>query len=281
MRSVRAFLVYEALLLLEVDETLFFAILLQRLLRGVGFLLLLLQPVSEPARGLGGGGEAEFQGLLDVELGQGVHGLGRERRLIGGEAQVDETAARHRLDRDPRPEGGHRRREKHAVAVEGRCGRLSEDAPLDALPRRHQGTSLEFDALLETQPLDDLLCQHPPAQKLVLCLVIVRPRLHHVHQFLVGEEVGRVAVDENLGGGLVDRARGVVVDDGDDHAQGEAGDQDPTALVHHGQVTPSVLQHDLLVHSTPLVQKIPTVVYPRSRLFARVSRRPLPLPGEI
>ena len=104
---------------------------------------------------------------------------------------------------------------------------------------------------LQLQPLDRALGERAPLQQLVLRLVVVHPALHELDELLVGQHVGRVAVDQDLRRRLVDGARRVVVEHGDREAHAEAGHHDPATLVQHRQVATGVLKDRLLGHRDP------------------------------
>ena len=66
---------------------------------------------------------------------------------------------------------------------------------------------------LQIQPLDCALGKRAALQELVLSLVVVHPALDHLHEFLVGQDVGGIAIDEDLRRRLVNGPRRVVVED--------------------------------------------------------------------
>ena len=150
----------EALALLLVHEPLALAVLLKRLLRGLDLGLLLLQPIGQPAGGLGRRRETQLERLLDVELREGVHGVGRDAWVVRAEAKVHQARARDRLDHHPRPERRDGRRKGDPIRVEGRRRRVAEE-PLHPLERAHHRPRRELAALLQLQPLDDTLRRGP------------------------------------------------------------------------------------------------------------------------
>jgi hypothetical protein len=142
-------LVDQALALLEVREAFLLAIGLKRLLRRLQLLLLLLDALPEPARGLARGGVAELERLLDIELGQDVGGVAGKLRIVGREAQVHEPAPRHRLHRDPGAECRDGWREGQPVVVDCDGGSPTQHPPLEALPGGEEGAGLKLRALLK------------------------------------------------------------------------------------------------------------------------------------
>ena len=227
----------EPLLLLLVHEPLALAVLLEALLRLLHLRLLLLQPVRQPAGGLGRRGEAQLESLLDVELGQAVDGIRRDARVVGAEVEVHEPRARDGLDLHSRTEGRGGGRQGYLAGIGIRD---TAEAALQPLPRAHHRTGGQLRRLLQSEPFDGPFRQGPAAQELVLRLQIVVPRLHQLHELLVREHVRGVSVDQDLGGGAIDRPCRVVVQDGHEQADRKAGDDEAAPLVQHSEVVSDV-----------------------------------------
>ncbi len=238
------------------DEPFLLAVLLERTLGRVDLRLLLLQSVREPAGRLGRRREAKLERLLDVELGERVHGARRHLRVVGAEVQVHEPRAGHRLHLDAGAERRGGGRQRHAARVDDGGRRLSEE-PLQALPGIHHRPGRELRMRLQIQPLDRALGERAALQELVLSLVVVHPALDQLDELLVGQDVRGIAIDQDLRRGLVDGARRVVVKDGDRQAEAERGQDDRATLVEHRQVLTRILQHCLLAHDTSPAEPSP------------------------
>ena len=175
------------------------------------------------------------------------------RRVVGVEAQVHETRAGDRGDLHARAEGRDRRRERDAARIDGRRRHAAEQ-PLHALEGAHHRPGRQLLALLETEPLDHLLGERASREELVLRLVVVRAALDELDQLLVREHVRGVTVDQDLGRRLVDGPGRVVVDDRDQQAHAQAGDDDRATLVQHREIAACVLENGLVAQmGTPLL----------------------------
>ena len=250
-------LVYHALPFLEVHQAFLFPIGLKSSLRHVQLRQLLLYPLPEPSCSLRRSRVAELERLLDVELRQGIGSLSRDLRVVGREAKVHKAATLNGLYHDPGPKSRYRRRQGHAVGVDRHRWDLAQKSPFKSFKRGKERSGLELRTLLQPEAFDGSLSQNPAVKKLILSLVVVGAALDHVHEFLGGQYVGSVSVNEDLNGGLVDRSRRVVVDYSDHQADADRGQYHASTLVQYREVSTRVLEDCSFVHeasySAPIV----------------------------
>jgi hypothetical protein len=174
----------DVLLVVERQRVLLLAILRQRLFAFLDPLLLVLELLVEPVEHPLRRAKLDFEVLAHVLVDQRVHRFGRELRILGGEGDVHQMAAAHRLDADAADERANQRR------LVGRLVRLRRlggcfRRPLDVPDRgrlqiaqrrdrrrRRRFRAVEFRHRLETQAAHDAAGEVAPLQDLVLRLVI-------------------------------------------------------------------------------------------------------------
>ncbi len=81
-------------------------------------------------------------------------------------------------------------------------------------------------------------------------LEVVRPPADGptIDQLLMGQNVGRPPVDQELRVRLIDRTRGVVMERGGEQAHGRAREDEATTLVEYDEVRPRLIEGHLIGH---------------------------------
>jgi hypothetical protein len=206
---------------------------------------LLRETLPQPVGCILRGRELELEVLLDVGARQAIGHLGRDFRIWRRVRHFDEAAVANRRDREIRQKAVENRRLcgcfvgrawldrlGRSEQVQGRGHELGDRAANRELHRRFG----RIERVPQLQPIQCLASQRPALQDAVLRLVIVVGGLFLLEDFLEGDDVRVLRLDEELNPRLINGRRGERVhEDRHDHQQ-KGRERGPAPPIHDLEV---------------------------------------------